>query len=150
MKSAREFFEEVRRAAKNMERAELELACLAELYSANIQRYDAIGGHNSGVPTSLQDRYLLARERVSEEIDYYKELVNEGVMLANKVTSILGSNCYEYVLLHYYCDGWSWQRTADRFFVSVRTAQRWANVALDVIDGLGDAHIKAERGIAED
>lgn len=149
MESAKVFFNEVRQAAINMQRCEQELAQLVDQYSAKTQHYDSIGSGGTGIPLSLQERYLAAKERTISSIAKWSDLVDEGVELAAHVTDLLGNNCYEYALLHYYCDAMEWREVGRMMYVSYRTAQRWADTALDTIDSLGLAHVRAGIGIAE-
>lgn len=143
------FFNEIRQAAINMQRCEQELAQLVDQYSAKTQRYDSIGTGGTGIPLSLQERYLAAKERTISSIAKWSGLVDEGVELAAHVTDLLGNNCYEYALLHYYCDAMEWREVGRMMYVSYRTAQRWADTALDTIDSLDLAHVRAGIGIAE-
>lgn len=147
---ARQFFNEVRTAAKNLNNAQTRYDGLLEQYSAKTQSYDAQGAPTGGVPDSLQQRYLEAKEKLEQTNEVYAQRVAEAVELAALVTPILGANCYEYALLYYYCDAMDdWSAVAKQYPCHVSTAKHYAEVALDTIDGLGIAHLKAGKGIAE-
>lgn len=115
MESAREFFNEVRQAATNLNNAQKRYAYLLDQYSVKTQRYDAQGSI-SGISDSLQQRYVEAKEKLETTSRDNSGIIAQGVALAAKVTPLLNSNCYEYALLYYYCDAMeNWEAVAKMY-----------------------------------
>lgn len=152
--SARDFFEAVRCAAQELERTERQLQRMMLAEGVKAQRYGIAGSgggdvHGMAATDARMDFEGRMRRRMHDDA----LLVSYGVEICygqeSGVGSLAGSIAAD-SLYWRYCRGMSWKRVAEEVHVSVRTAQRWSAVAIDVIDGIGFSRIIAGIGIAEE
>ena len=148
MESAFEYFEGIRRKCERVEALQFQIGeCADGLRASCIEGAGGTGGASD--PTERRALSLVERDReLSDELDQLSYDVGEALALIDGVGDILGAR-YAGVLEARYIDGLEWDEIVALTGKTRATVFRWHRVALDLIDGLGRAHVLDGRGIAE-
>lgn len=155
--SARDLFEAAREASLEMTRTMLQLEAMESRRSVRGQGYSGMPHgqradvNGTAASIALVDREEMLRSRIREDeelLDVACQVAYGGEGHDGGVAALLGS-AYADVLYWRYCSGESWDVAARECGMSVRTARRYADVALDAVDAYGLSRMMAGEGIAE-
>ena len=148
------FFEAVRRAALEMERAERQVARMRAAEGVHGQGY-GMGGRSGDVDSTAATDARIDYECIMEaRIDEDRELVKRARRVcygedgSGGVRSLLNSVASDALWLRYGM-GKPWEETARTLGVDRKTARRWCDTAFDVIDAVGMSSAIAGSGVAE-
>lgn len=146
---AREQFEEAARAARRLVTLETELNAMEQAWRRGEWLGSGAKGWH-GNPTANRAEFRMCRsEALEQEREALKATIADAQALARGVGELLGKG-YEDALLYRYVEDKPWQQVADALGVCLKTAFNRVNTALDTVDALGRARVRAGRGMAED
>lgn len=151
--SARDFFEAARCAAQELERTERQIGRMRAAEGVKAQRYDVRGSgggdvHGMGATDSRIDFEERMRRRMEEDRALVARAVDVCYGDDGGVASLVGSHVAD-ALYWRFCRAASWSAVADAVCSSVKTAQRWCDVGLDTVDGVGVRRSIEGHGVAE-
>ena len=155
-RSARDFFEAVRCAAIEVGRTERQIERMKSAEGVRAQGYGPAGkGSRSDVNgTAVTDARMDYEARMRRRLEEDRALIAEGCALVygpdnrGGVAKLLGSAAAD-AMWWRYCAGESWTKAAEMVGASVKTLQRWCEVAVDTVDGIGFDAVRSGTGTAE-
>lgn len=153
---AREYFEQVRNAAKELENARRTMEMLRNREGLKAQRYSSVG-HS----TTLSEPMAATDSRIDFELEIQRGRFEEATVVVddamrllfggdgNGGLSALAGYRYAEVLMHYYCRAESWHQVSEILGKSRTSCKHLRNEALDLVDDFGFAHLKESVGYSK-
>ena len=152
--TARDFFEQVREAAKDAERTRRQLEAMESREGVKAQRYGASvqgGTSDPMAPTDARmDREAVWHRRIERDYALIDEAcaIIYGTDNAGGIASLLGTATAD-AMFWRYCAAVTWDEVATNVNYSRPWCYQAVGVALEMVDALGVEMVKEGRGSAE-
>lgn len=151
---ARDFFGAVRTAAVEVERYERNIERMESAEGVRAQGYGPSARGTASRGMRATDARIDYESRMGPIVERNYRIIDEACRILygdgndGGVYALAGQQCAD-VLWWRCCCAKSWTVTASMMQASERSVHRWADVAMDCVDGMGASSVIAGRGVAE-